>query len=198
LDEQTRDALCRQLRQLQVETRTTTLHVCHNFTEMLAVADRAAVIYDGRIVQVGPPLAILQRPRTAAVARFVRADNLFAARAAPDDKWLRLTVPDGIEFRASRTASRPGSPETLFMLRPENIHLSKEPTLDLPPAATTWRGVVSHLSDSGPLVRAAVQCGGAMEVLVSLGRKEFDSDPVTPGDRVHLAVLPSDVHVLEE
>jgi ABC-type Fe3+/spermidine/putrescine transport system ATPase subunit len=198
LDEQTRDGLCRQLKQLQRRTRTTAIHVCHNFTEMLAVADRAAVIYGGRIVQADAPRAILQRPRTAAVARFVQAENLFTARAAPDGDWLRLTVAGGIEFRAARPVSGGARGAALFMIRPENIRVAGEPLRNLPPAATTWRGAVSRLTDTGPLVQAAVACEGALEVLVSLGRKEFDSIAFEPGDPVHLAVSPQDVHVLED
>ena len=76
LDEQMRDTLCRQIKDLQRRTGTTTIHVCHNFAEMLAVADRVGVIHDGRIVQLGTPQEILQRPRNRFVAHFVQAGNV--------------------------------------------------------------------------------------------------------------------------
>ena len=102
LDEQMRDTLCRQIKDLQRRTGTTTIHVCHNFAEMLAVADRVGVIQGGRIIQVGTPQEILQRPRNRFVAQFVQAGNVLASRAVADGRWLRITGPAGLEFRAAR------------------------------------------------------------------------------------------------
>ena len=76
VDEEARDRLCRQLKELHASTQATTLHVCHNFAEMLAVADRVAVIHQGQIVQAGTPQEVLQRPKNLLVARFVQAGNL--------------------------------------------------------------------------------------------------------------------------
>jgi ABC-type sugar transport system ATPase subunit len=85
LDESTRDDICLLLRRLNRQLNTTVLHVCHNFVEMMSVADRAAVIVDGRIIQVGTPGEILQRPANLAVAQFVQAGNLL-----PSAKWLTV------------------------------------------------------------------------------------------------------------
>ena len=52
LDPSTAELLCRELKRIQRETKTTTVHVCHNFEEMLMVADRAGVLNDGKLVQV--------------------------------------------------------------------------------------------------------------------------------------------------
>lgn|GEM_PF-168924 len=83
LDESTRDDICRLLRQLNRQTGTTVLHVCHNFGEMMLVADRAAVMANGRIIQVGTPSEILRRPASLTVAQFVQPGNLL-----PAAKWL--------------------------------------------------------------------------------------------------------------
>jgi len=198
LDEQTRDSICRQLKTLQRQTQTTTLHVCHNFAEMLAVADHVGIIHGGRILQVGTPQEILQRPGSVTVARFVQAGNLFAAQAHADGEGLRLVCPGGIAFRASRPSSGEIGEEVTFTVRPENIHLRTDLFQDMPGGTMTLEGVVRHLVDTGPLVEVTVDCGAQMEFLVSLGRKEYNATPVNPGDRVHLAVAPQDVHVLQQ
>ncbi len=198
LDEDTRDTLCRELKQLQRSTQTTAIHVCHNFAEMLAVADHVGIIFEGRIVQVGTPRQILERPRNRHVARFVQAGNLFAARARRDGEWLRLACPGRVEFRALRPSSGNADGEVLFMVRPEHVRLQADRFQDLPPGATTLEGTVRQVTDAGPLVQLAVACPGEMPFSVSLGKKEYKSLRLSVGDRVHLAVAPQDVHVLED
>lgn len=195
LDEQTRDAICRQLKELQRTTGTTTLHVCHNFAEMLAVADRAAVIYDGRIMQVGTPREILQRPCTSRVAAFVQAGNLFAAEVKPDGPWLRLTTSGGIELTAMQSSAAPVEGKISFMVRPESVVLLATAPTACPAGTTILEGTVRHVADLGPLVRVTIACGGT-EILVSMGHREYDGLRIAPGDRVFLAIAAEHVHVM--
>jgi len=201
VDEEARDRLCRQLKELHASTQATTLHVCHNFAEMLAVADRVAVIHQGQIVQAGTPQEVLQRPKNLLVARFVQAGNLLSGQAEADGPWLRLVSSGGITFRTPRSCAEPPQGEVAFMIRPENVHLFKlQPEFappGMPPGTTTLEGAVREIRDFGDAVRVAVACGPATELSVSLGKKEFKAAAVSPGDRVLLAVAPEDVHVLE-
>lgn len=197
LDEVTRDALCRQLKDLQRSTGTTTLHVCHNFAEMLAVADRAGVICDGRIVQVGTPRDILRRPCTSRVAGFVQAGNLFRAAATPDGPWLRLAGPGGIELAAARSPAGADGGEVWCMVRPEDVALSPAAPTDCPPGTTVLEGAVRRVADLGPLVQVTAACG-PIEVLVSMGHREYHSAKACPGSRVYLTVAAEDVHVMGE
>ncbi len=168
LDEQTRDAVCRQLKHLQRTTRTTMIHVCHNFAEMLAVADRTGVIHQGRILQVGTPREILERPCSSLVARFVQAGNL---------------LPEG---------------DVIKMIRPENIRLLASAAADPPPGATILEGTVRGVVDMGPVVQVTVACAASEEMLVSLGRREYLDAAVAIDDHVRLAIAPEDVHVMKE
>lgn len=196
VDEQTRDSLCRQLRRLQRQTGTTTVHVCHNFAEMLAVADRVAVIHQGRILQSGPPHEVVERPLTETVARFVQAENIFKARAVADGPWMKLICPGGAEFRTPRGDRTAPESDVTFIVRPENVQVA-DGTAPLPPDAATLYGTVRSVADLGPLVRLAVDCGRGLEMAVSLGKKEYREHACTPGEHVRLAVRPEDVHVLQ-
>lgn len=198
LDEQTRDALCSELKQLQRSTQTTTVHVCHNFAEMLAVADRVGIIYRGRILQVGTPHEILQRPRTRLVAQFVQVGNLFSARAESDGQWMRLVCPGQIPFRAPRPDAEIVNEDVTFMVRPENVCVQTDPFEGMPPGSTVLEGTIRGLTDAGPLVQLMVVCNADLEMLVSMGKREYNQRRLTPGDRVYLAVAPDDVHVLED
>ena len=198
LDEQTRDSLCRQVKQLQRETDTTAIHVCHNFAEMMVVADRVGIIHEGRIVQVGTPQTILQQPRTSFVARFVQSGNVFCAQAEPQAEWICLQCLGGAKFFAPRSSSCAGSSEVLFVVRPESIQLTRQPPQDIPQGTTVLEGQVQTVTDLGPLVQVRVACDTDVELLVSLGKREYKAAPVWPGDRVCLMIEPQDVHVLDE
>ena len=198
LDEQTRDTLCLQLKQLQRTTQTTTIHVCHNFAEMLAVADHAGIIYRGRILQVGTPQEILQRPRTRRVAQFVQAGNVFSAGVKCGGGWMRLLCPGGVEFRVPQPPRAASNGEASFMVRPENIQVETAPFAEAPPGTTVLEGTIHTATDMGPLVQLVVGCGEQFRVLASMGKKEYRHRRLVPGDRVYLAVAPDDVHVLAD
>ncbi|MEV4466437.1 ABC transporter ATP-binding protein [Micromonospora echinofusca] len=89
LDQALRVQMRAELRALHDRLGATMVHVTHDQTEALVLADRIAVLRDGRIEQVGTPDEIWRTPATTFVARFVGspAMNLF-----PADGPLR---PDG-------------------------------------------------------------------------------------------------------
>lgn len=197
LDEQMRDTLCRQIKDLQRRTGTTTLHVCHNFAEMLAVADRVGVIHAGKIIQIGTPQEILQRPRNRFVAQFVQAGNVLTGRAVHTEGGLRIACADGVEFRAARAGPAVANRDLSFIIRPENVRIAFGEPSSRSPDVNLLRGTVGGLTDLGALVRLSVACRGGVNLQVLLGRKEFANLNVQPGERVMLTIEPDDVHVLE-
>jgi len=198
LDESTRDALCRLLKQLQRDTQTTTIHVCHNFAEMLAVADRVGIIHQGRILQVGTPQEILQHPRDTLVAQFVQAGNLFPARAHGEGSRVRLACAGGIELGAIQRAADCAAGEVTVMVRPENIRLGSVRPQDPPPQTTILEGSLSDVLDLGPVVKVQVTCHGAVEFLVMLGKREYSDLGLAAGQQVFLAIGAEDVHVMKK
>jgi len=71
LDEPLRDRLRLELRALTASMGLTVLHVTHDRAEALALADRVAVLDGGRLQQVDAPEALVRRPASALVARFL-------------------------------------------------------------------------------------------------------------------------------
>jgi iron(III) transport system ATP-binding protein len=63
------------LRQLQLEVGITTIFVTPDQIEALALSDRIAVMDKGRIVQIGTPTDIHERPATPFVADFIGTSN---------------------------------------------------------------------------------------------------------------------------
>ncbi|MGH8352094.1 MAG: ATP-binding cassette domain-containing protein, partial [Pseudomonas sp.] len=75
LDARVREHLCGELRQLQKSLGITTLMVTHNQDEAMLMADRIAVINQGRVEQYGTPQEIYCNPATPFVAGFVGQGN---------------------------------------------------------------------------------------------------------------------------
>jgi sulfate transport system ATP-binding protein len=71
LDATVRKTLRRELRRIHEATGVTTLFVTHDQDEALELADRLAVMNQGRIDQVGSAAEVLERPATSFVAGFV-------------------------------------------------------------------------------------------------------------------------------
>ena len=91
LDFKLRESLRIELKHLQKTQGSTTLFVTHDQIEALTMADRIAVLSAGRLVQVGTPSDIYDRPATTFVAQLVGSPriNLFEARR--EDGIIQLT-----------------------------------------------------------------------------------------------------------
>ena len=76
LDEPLRDRLRLELRSLTRAAGLTVVHVTHDRTEALALADRVAILDGGAIAQIGTPEELVTRPASAFVARFLSDANV--------------------------------------------------------------------------------------------------------------------------
>ena len=92
LDWPTRRSLRRELKDLQRRLDVPTIYVTHDQAEALAMGDRIAVLDRGRLVQVGTPAEIYERPKTRFVAEFFgpQGMNFFEGVLTKDGLELRL------------------------------------------------------------------------------------------------------------
>ncbi len=109
LDLKLRENMQEELKSLQKALGITFVFVTHDQGEALSMADRVAVFNDGRIMQVGTPEDIYQRPSTRFVADFVGSSNVlppdFVQRYSGQHRWGSLR-PESI--RVGRAASGDG------------------------------------------------------------------------------------------
>jgi iron(III) transport system ATP-binding protein len=76
LDAKLREHMRHELKRLQRDTGVTTIYVTHDQSEALAISDRIAIMGEGRIVQIGRPRDIYNRPTSEFVAEFIGRTNL--------------------------------------------------------------------------------------------------------------------------
>ena len=79
LDKKLREQMQHELRSLQRELGVTFIMVTHDQEEALIMSDRIAVMFDGRIAQLGTPQEIYSYPVTRRVAAFIGEMNLLPA-----------------------------------------------------------------------------------------------------------------------
>ena len=65
-----------EIRKLQKELGITTMYVTHDQEEALTLSDRIAVFNQGKVIQVGPPKELYERPASRFVADFIGINNL--------------------------------------------------------------------------------------------------------------------------
>jgi len=101
LDLKLRENMQEELKTLQKSLGITFVFVTHDQGEALSMADRVAVFNDGRIMQIGVPEDIYQRPATRFVADFVGSSNVlppdFVERHTGQRRWASLR-PEKIEI----------------------------------------------------------------------------------------------------
>ena len=115
LDLKLRQRLQIELTQIHRDVGTTFVYVTHDQEEAMSMADRIAVMSDGRIEQLGTPTEIYKRPASRFVADFIGDSNFFPANVAGDV----ATLADGT--RVPCTPGRSGA--ATLMVRPESIRL---------------------------------------------------------------------------
>ncbi len=126
LDKKLRESMQVEVRLLQKELNITMIFVTHDQEEALTLADRIAVMRDGRIEQMGTPTEIYEYPRSRFVADFIGVSNFFRGRVEAKQEGRLLVV---TEKRMKLWVSPPRDREiwvgeTLQLaLRPEKVKI---------------------------------------------------------------------------
>jgi ABC-type Fe3+/spermidine/putrescine transport system ATPase subunit len=192
LDEATRETVCAELRRVQRSLKLTTIHVSHNLEEAFSVADRAAIMRNGRVEQAGPMAELLRRPRNEFVARFMRAENIFhAAARGPDASGTGTVVQtDGVDFVV------PGRHEgrVTFMVRPEGVQVVRPGEAPGPAGTGVTEARLVRAVDRGTFVR--LELDGSRQLVAHLSAAAFKRMHVAEGMVLSVYVSPEDIHVL--
>ncbi|MCK9268852.1 MAG: ABC transporter ATP-binding protein [Bacteroidales bacterium] len=126
VDSLQKDLLKRHLRALH-RSGLTILHVTHDFDEAYSLADRMAVMHQGRLLHTAAPEAMLSRPADKFIARFCGHKNFFQAQAFNGE---RLVLENKIELKLKNDLLRQSLVSTLIDARKINYSKLKPSTGD--------------------------------------------------------------------
>jgi spermidine/putrescine transport system ATP-binding protein len=122
LDLKLRKQMQLELKGIQHDVGITFVHVTHDQEEAMTMADRIAVMNQGRIEQLGTPTELYETPATAFVASFLGVSNLISGTVSGSDT-VRLRR--GPEVRVKPEALRGRTGEVAVGIRPEKIELGQ-------------------------------------------------------------------------
>jgi spermidine/putrescine transport system ATP-binding protein len=189
LDLKLRKRLQVQLTQIHREVGTTFVHVTHDQEEAMAMADRIAVLNNGRIEQIGGVQEIYSRPRTRFVADFIGESNFFPLlnRSASHG---HVVLRDGTKVP---TISNGNEAHDTLMVRPESLRFGR-------PGETTWgvTGRILQTAFQGSHIQVIVE-SPACDIPIQAALYQHDRHCAVPLERDEPVVLwwePADATVL--
>lgn len=186
LDATTRDRLRRELKSIHRTTGTTVIHITHHFEDIFALADRVAVMQNGKIVQTGTPDEVFRRPATEFVAAFTGMENVFygVSRIRSGEATIDLGA---ITLRTVTTVEG----DVCVGIRPEEVIVSREAFESS--AINAFSGTVVEIQQNGIFSRLVVDAG--LPFVAVLTRQSVARLDLAEGERAHIIFKASAVHV---
>lgn len=124
LDAKLRETLRVELEHIQKTQGSTTLYVTHDQVEALTLAERIGVLREGRLVQLGTPYDIYDRPASIFVAQMVGTPRINLMSAEMHEGALHL--PNSSLQLALNGASPHLPPALTLGVRPEDVRIAPE------------------------------------------------------------------------
>jgi ABC-type Fe3+/spermidine/putrescine transport system ATPase subunit len=192
LEARVRDEFRDDLRRVHAETGLTTLVLTHDTREALALADRLAVMDLGRIVQVGAPDEVYNRPADAFVARLLGPTNLVQGQVeGPGTRGeVIVRTPLGRLVGQALVAEPPGGTPVTLSIRPEALVVGP----NVPAGSNRFAATVERLVFLGEV--REVHLRGPGDWPVAALALQSQSQSLREGQGVTLSVPPEHVVVL--
>ena len=142
---------------------TTMIMATHDMSQGQQLADRIAVLLDGKIVQTADATCVFRSPKTKEVASFVGVENIIEGVITANTGGVVMVDVGGSAIQAV-SAYRVGE-EVYACIRPEDITLALFETQSS--ARNSFFGRVTGVVTVGPLTRVEIDCGLRLVALVT-------------------------------
>lgn len=147
LDAALRHTMRDEIRRVCKEHGLTTLYVTHDQKEALAIADRIAVMRQGRVEQLGTPWQVYRTPRSRSVATFLGETNLLEGRVVERTGDLLRVDCGGLELKAHAKPGIVSGQLVLVSVRPECLQLADSAGPDWFPVTTVRTSYLGELCE---------------------------------------------------
>lgn len=193
LDKNLRDEMQYEIKQFHRAVGSTFLYVTHDQGEAASLADRIAIMRDGRIEQIGSARELYELPSSRFVASFLGHANIFdIADIRPEGNGVSVQTSSGAVLRSAHIPDGSAS-NTCACIRPEAMAISTEPlAMD-----NVISGVVEDVTFLPGSVRYKVQVDNGMQMQQQQPTNRL-LDAVPVGQRVNLGWAASDLLLVRQ
>ncbi len=188
LDKKLREQMQVELRHLQRSVGITFVLVTHDQYEALAMSDRIAVMFGGRIAQVDTPKQIYQRPADRQVADFLGGMNFVKAEIVEERETAIVVETTGFGRVTTDKPQRyrPNGKAATLGIRPERLRV----LWDDATAKHEVKGTVVDRHYFGEITHLIVEVPGLDEPLSVTETNNFGADDIPVGAPIRLAYDP--------
>lgn len=177
LDAQLRARLQIELATLQRQIGITFIYVTHDQQEAFTMSDRIGVMRGGKLMQVGAPRELYEKPESVEVAQFIGAANLIAGQ---------VTSRGVVELAGEKFVAPDSAPlgKGMMMIRPERIRVG----------SGSHKALVERVTFAGSSLRVALRVGN-VTINAEVPNDETSSH-LRDGQETMIDILPDAVRVL--
>jgi len=168
LDHNMRLKLREEILNIQREMKITTVYVTHDRIEAITLADRIAIMNEGKVIQVGTPHEIFRSPKNEFVAQFTGFENIFEG-VSKYEPITKLSLIDCGDFEIQAATSKVGKVKAC--VRPEDVAIS----LNAPKSSVRnmLQGKILAFQDQGPVVKVKIGIGNENEISALITHQSF-------------------------
>lgn len=195
LDVKLRKAMQLELKAIQHRLRTTFIYVTHDQEEALVLSDRIGIMNHGRVLQIGSPKEIYERPSDAFVADFVGSLNVMELRV--DERSAgsyRMTVAADQRVTFSDAGGRELGNSFRIAVRPERVRLSLDGTVTESQSRLT--GTIVDIAYVGATTNYRLET--ALGIITSQHLSESGNESLSVGSRVIASWAPEAAFLVED
>ena len=194
LDPPSRDSLIEDLRRILRQTRTTAIFATHDRLEALRLSDRIAVMSGGKILQIGSPGEVTQRPASEFIASFVGVETILNGRVIKGKTGTFVVSVEGQEIEMIGEA---GFGETVvFCIRPENVILSTHPSRETTSARNVFPGKIEKIVPLGFYQKIELDCGFPLVAYIT--NHSLEALSLREGKEVVASFKATAIHVIRK
>lgn len=194
LDLKVRMLMRREIKSLTKRLNTTTINVTHDQGEALSMSDVIGVLDRGRLVQVGTPSEIYERPANRFVANFIGETNfLEASVVAVDERCIQVEVHNDMIVHVEHDSQEKNHQlghKVLLSMRPEKVQMSKHRS----EGKNMFLARVEDADYFGAFIRYTVTIG---DVKLNCEVRKEKAGSAERGDQVYVSFDPKDCFVSE-
>ncbi|MFC1802522.1 ATP-binding cassette domain-containing protein [Thermoproteota archaeon] len=177
LDIISQKGLCEEIRLIHKYLDLTTIHVTHDQTEALTMADELAVIRDGDLRAEGTVEQVYNDPRDEYAARFFGYRNIYQVSEYQHGVPYTKAKINGISLRTSLI---PDIDQEKIAIHGAEIILHKKTPVNT--SDNLYQGTITEMFTTGPTVYITTDIG--LPITLTMGRRPFQAAKIEKGERI--------------